>query len=103
MALFHLLVLNFPYALAAWVYLFVFTLVSFFWFSFFFFWGGGTPGRASGRVCSAGYDISTTPVLNDPCEAYPSLVREYIPAEADCMCRSALSPPRRPFGSFRGL
>jgi hypothetical protein len=28
MALFHLLVLNFPYALAAWVYLFVFTLVS---------------------------------------------------------------------------
>lgn len=27
-ALFHLLVLNFPYALAAWVYLFVFTLVS---------------------------------------------------------------------------
>lgn len=28
MALLHLLVLNFPYALAAWVYLFVFTLVS---------------------------------------------------------------------------
>jgi hypothetical protein len=28
MALFHLLFLNFPYALAAWVYLFVFTLVS---------------------------------------------------------------------------
>jgi hypothetical protein len=28
MALFHLLVLNFPYALAAWIYLFVFTLVS---------------------------------------------------------------------------
>ena len=28
MALFHLLVINFPYALAAWVYLFVFTLVS---------------------------------------------------------------------------
>ena len=27
-ALFHLLVLNFPYALLAWVYLFVFTLVS---------------------------------------------------------------------------
>jgi hypothetical protein len=32
MALFHLLVLNFPYALAAWVYLFVFTLVSIFLF-----------------------------------------------------------------------
>jgi hypothetical protein len=30
MALFHLLVLNFPYALAAWIYLFVFTLVSVF-------------------------------------------------------------------------
>lgn len=28
MALFHLLAVNFPYALAAWVYLFVFTLVS---------------------------------------------------------------------------
>lgn len=28
MALFHLVVLNFPYALAAWVFLFVFTLVS---------------------------------------------------------------------------
>jgi hypothetical protein len=27
-ALFHLLVINFPYALIAWVYLFVFTLVS---------------------------------------------------------------------------
>jgi hypothetical protein len=26
-ALFHLLVLNLPYAIAAWVYLFVFTLV----------------------------------------------------------------------------
>ena len=30
MALFHLVVLNFPYALAAWVFLFVFTLVSVF-------------------------------------------------------------------------
>jgi hypothetical protein len=28
-ALLHLLVINFPYALLAWVYLFVFTLVSF--------------------------------------------------------------------------
>lgn len=27
-ALFHLLILNFPYALAAWLYLFIFTLVS---------------------------------------------------------------------------
>ncbi|KAF8557669.1 hypothetical protein OG21DRAFT_1505165 [Imleria badia] len=27
-ALFHLMVLNFPYALIAWIYLFVFTLVS---------------------------------------------------------------------------
>jgi hypothetical protein len=29
-SLFHLMVVNFPYALAAWVYLFVFTVVSFF-------------------------------------------------------------------------
>lgn len=34
MALFHLLVLNFPYALAAWIYLFVFTLVSFMSFTY---------------------------------------------------------------------
>lgn len=36
MALFHLLVLNFPYALTAWIYLFVFTLVSAFLFPSFF-------------------------------------------------------------------
>lgn len=28
-AVFHLMVINFPYALIAWVYLFVFTLASF--------------------------------------------------------------------------
>lgn len=39
MALLHLMVLNFPYALAAWIYLFVFTLVSVFFLSLIFFVG----------------------------------------------------------------